>query len=202
MDGPDETDIAGATSRTYTPAPEDEGRKVRVRVSFTDGAGHSETLASDAYPAAGTIAAAPTGTASVLVGSAWLARFGRTVADQMLDAVEGRMSVPRSRGTKFTFAGQWVDGGGAAFEALEAREAEARLDAFSGRLRGVADEDDGQSTGTRALSAHDLLTGSSFALTGGSAQGGFGLLWGSGAVSRFDGREGALRPAGSCCSTS
>ena len=37
-----ETDIDGATSSTYTLKPEDEGKKIKVRVGFTDDAGHSE----------------------------------------------------------------------------------------------------------------------------------------------------------------
>ena len=45
----------------------------------------------------------------------------------------------------------------------------------------------------RAVTGRELLTGTSFALTGGSAEsGGFGGLWGRGAVSRFDGRAGDL----------
>ena len=44
-DGAD-ADIAGATGSSYTPASEDEGKTVRVRVSFTDDRGNSETLIS------------------------------------------------------------------------------------------------------------------------------------------------------------
>ena len=35
----------------------------------------------------------------------WIARFGRTVADQVLDAVEDRMRAPRTPGTELTLAG-------------------------------------------------------------------------------------------------
>ena len=46
---------------------------------------------------------------------------------------------------------------------------------------------------SRALTGRDFLTGTSFALTGGSAEaGGYAALWGRGAISRFDGREGDL----------
>ena len=44
-DGAD-TDIAGATGSSYTLASEDEGKTVKVRVSFTDDGGNSETLIS------------------------------------------------------------------------------------------------------------------------------------------------------------
>ena len=52
----DDSDISGATASTYTLVEADEGRIIRVRVSFTDDAGNEETLTS-AAPAA--VAAAP-----------------------------------------------------------------------------------------------------------------------------------------------
>ena len=42
----DDTDIAGATSASYTLTDSEEGKAIKVRVSFTDDAGHSETLTS------------------------------------------------------------------------------------------------------------------------------------------------------------
>ena len=46
-DGNADTDIAGATDSTYTIVPGDRGGTVRVRVSFTDGAGNRESLTSE-----------------------------------------------------------------------------------------------------------------------------------------------------------
>ena len=46
-----DTDIAGATGETYTLVAEDEGRTIKVRVSFTDDRGNEESLTSDATPA-------------------------------------------------------------------------------------------------------------------------------------------------------
>ncbi len=46
-DGNADTDIAGATDSTYTIVPGDRGRAVKVRVSFTDGAGNEESLTSE-----------------------------------------------------------------------------------------------------------------------------------------------------------
>ena len=46
-DGNADTDIAGATDSTYTIVPGDRGRSVRIRVSFTDGAGNDESLTSE-----------------------------------------------------------------------------------------------------------------------------------------------------------
>ena len=43
----DDTAIQGATNSTYTLIEADEGKAVRVRVSFTDDTGHEETLTSE-----------------------------------------------------------------------------------------------------------------------------------------------------------
>ena len=51
------TDITGETSDTYVPVEADVGKKVRVKVSFTDDGGDNEELTSDAYPSSGTIEA-------------------------------------------------------------------------------------------------------------------------------------------------
>ena len=47
----DNTEIAGATSFTYTLVAEDEGKVIKVEVSFTDDAGNGETLTSGATDA-------------------------------------------------------------------------------------------------------------------------------------------------------
>ena len=52
------TDISGATSSTYTLAEADEGKAIKVRVSFTDDEGNDETLTSGATEA--VAAAEPT----------------------------------------------------------------------------------------------------------------------------------------------
>ena len=43
-----EADIEGATSSTYTVTDADEGKAIKVRVTFTDDAGNAESLTSDA----------------------------------------------------------------------------------------------------------------------------------------------------------
>ena len=50
-DGRDDTEIAGATSKTYTVAPDDAGTTLKVRVTFTDGGGTEEVLTSAATEA-------------------------------------------------------------------------------------------------------------------------------------------------------
>ena len=150
---------------------------------------------------------------------AWLARFGRTVAEQVIGAVEGRFSSGRTAGAEMTLAGERIglsgpgsgSGAGAAPEDDDAREAAAadaearsRLEAMTTWLRGDSGQGPGSSSGaggedgtragfkSRAVTGRDLLTGSSFALTAETNAGGTVSLWGRGAVSRFDGREGDL----------
>ena len=53
VDGSDEDDISGATSRTYRLVDADEGKKIKVEVSFTDEVGYDEIRKSDAYPSSG-----------------------------------------------------------------------------------------------------------------------------------------------------
>ena len=52
----DDADIAGATGSTYTLVAEDEGKAIKVQVSFTDDADNEETLTSGATD---TVEAAP-----------------------------------------------------------------------------------------------------------------------------------------------
>ena len=149
---------------------------------------------------------------------AWLARFGRTVTGHVLDAVEARLEAPRAAGGQATLAGQalpsWNDDGGASGSAAAANDAGAPhgapgIDAADraaeairtwlagagahGRDGGAYGEDGRARFESRGLTGREFVTGTSFALTGGSAEGGgFAALWGRGAMTRFDGREGDL----------
>ena len=137
------------------------------------------------------------------VSKAWLARFGRTVTDQVVDAVTGRLEAPRRAGASAMLAGQalpsWAPGGATAPGAVSgdgqpdrASVAEARAGWWSGAGGGPGFE-------TRTLTQRDFVTGTSFALSGraGGPGGGFASFWGRGAVSAFDGREGDLALDGS-----
>ena len=157
--------------------------------------------------------------------AAWLARFGRTVTDQVLGAVEARLSAPRAAGAQATLAGQALpswdgsgkaaadpgtgSGAGASERGLAARDRDAMTAIRDWMARAGTDgsgagangsgadawrgEGRDDRTRSRALTGRDFLTGTSFALTGGSAEaGGYAALWGRGAISRFDGREGDL----------
>ena len=55
-----ETEISGATARTYTPVADDVGKTIRVKVTFSDDADNPENSISDAYPSSGTVEAAST----------------------------------------------------------------------------------------------------------------------------------------------
>ena len=57
VDGMDEPNISGATSQTYTLTAADQGKKVKVTVTFTDAVGSSESRTSAAFPASGTVGA-------------------------------------------------------------------------------------------------------------------------------------------------
>ena len=51
------TPISGATYATYALTADDEGKRVKVQVSFIDDLGNGETRTSAAYPSSGTVAA-------------------------------------------------------------------------------------------------------------------------------------------------
>ncbi len=144
------------------------------------------------------------GTATGTIGNddpmpqAWIARFGRTVAEQVLEAVEGRMRAARAAGAELSLAGQRIGlgpvfGGAGEPSASEDRAAAEAEDEGRRLADWLADGSDEGGAQRRLVSGRELLTGSAFALT--AAPGGSGgtmALWGRGAVSRFDGRAGDL----------
>ena len=137
---------------------------------------------------------------------AWVSRFGRTVAGQLLDAVEGRIRAARTPGVEVSLAGERIgrrlafgqetDEAAAKREAArreaEAERAAARLAAW---LKGEIGEDEDRQR-SRTVAPQELMFGSSFELIaepGGPGSGeGFVSVWGRGAVSRFDGQEDEL----------
>ena len=132
-------------------------------------------------------------TNSDAIPKAWIARFGRTVAEQVLVAVEGRMRATPAPGVEVALAGERLEAATPEeLEALEGRETQARLQALGDWLAGETDPDEAERLRSRAVTPRDLLTGSSFALTSETAGKDLVSLWGRGAVSHFDGREGDL----------
>ena len=184
-----------ATSGTLAFAAGETAKTVSVPVLDDDHDEGSETLTltlsnpSGAYLADGTATGTITNTDHM--PQAWIARFGRTVADQVMEAVEGRVTATRTPGTALTVAGQ-AFGSDAAADPEEMREAEARLERLATWFQGGDDEESAGLFETRAVTGREVLAGTSFALTEGTAESGLAGLWGRGAVTRFDGREGDL----------
>ena len=130
------------------------------------------------------------------VAQAWLARFNRTVADQVVEAVVGRLSARRGAGMDVIVAGRRV---GEASDDAGGQGAWSHLRPLSGlRLDGDDPGGLGNSFGegvslagggagvSQGLTERQLLTGSAFHLTAEGTEGGLRSLWGRGAYSRFD----------------
>ena len=101
---------------------DDGGETVKVRISDAELCNDaSKTVTIGREEATGSI------TNSDPMPRAWLARLGRTVADQVIDAVEGRMATARAPGAEVNLAGQRVGASGAP-ENSQARKAEAGLE--------------------------------------------------------------------------
>ena len=194
-----------ATSGTLTFAAGETQKTVSVPVLDDDTDEGSETLTLRLSNAQGANIADGEATGTITnsdaIPKAWLARFGRTVTGQVLDAVQDRLAAPRAAGAEASLAGlampSWKAGDGEAAaaaaaerEAEEARQALASMTAWLSQADG---DDGGREPESRALTERDFITGTSFALTGGSAQGGgFASLWGRASIAGFDGREGSL----------
>ena len=135
-----------------------------------------------------------------LMPQAWLARFGRTVAEQIVDAVGDRLRGPPAPGVQATLAGERIGPGAGAGAAEAEDDEEARWKALEdpGSWSGAGPEDAGRRAGYRSVEPRELLTGSSFqlAVKADGAGAGIAALWGRGAWSSFDGRDGDLSLSG------
>ena len=187
------TFTAGETAKTVAvpvlaDSLDDGGETLTLTLSNASGATLSDSQAT------GTI------TNDGPMPKAWTARFGRTVADQVLGAVEARMQAGREPGAEVSLAGERLglgprfgaeSGDNAALKRAEARR-EAEAVAAAERLAAwlAGEEEDTAGLESRTVSGRELLVGSSFALTAQTAGGGSAAVWGRGAVTRFDGREG------------
>ena len=169
----DGTAVAGAdytnTSGTLTFVAGETRKTVDVQVLADSHDEGSETMTLALSSATGARIADGEATGTIdnsgSIPKAWIARFGRTVAEQVLEAVEGRMRAAPAPGAEVALAG-W--------------------------LKGETDPEEAQRLTSRAVTPRDLLTGSSFALTAETDGKDLVSLWGRAAVTRFDGREGDL----------
>ena len=108
-DGGTDTNISGATYSSYTLAADDEGRTIKVQVSFSDDAGNTETLSSVATSPVEAASPPPNRPAKGLPSIVGSARVGSTLtvdtsaiadADGMQDvvfAISGLQESPRSQ---------------------------------------------------------------------------------------------------------
>ena len=177
-------------------APGETTKTVEVAVlpdSHDEGAETMTLTLSRPYGA--TLAGgAATGTISNTgpIPKAWIARFGRTVAEQAIDAVEARFAAPREAGFAGTLAGQPLGGFAEDPAPVDAQGEDTRegLETIAEWLDGTAEEDDEDGLGARTMSGREVLATSTFSLTQGAAESGFASFWGRGVVTRFDGRDG------------
>ena len=228
-----------ATSGTLTFSAGQTSQRVSVPVLDDDLDEGSETLTltlSNPSPLHMSVAdATATGTISNTdrMPTAWIARFGRTVAEQVLDAVDARIRAGPAPGAEARLAGQRIglgqlfgagSGGDAVSGEDRTREREAgaqrTVQDLASRLRAarrpgieltlagqrignrgpVAGSKTGKDWGSgeaagpsdRLGAGRDLPAGSSFSLTKETRTLETVSLWGRGAVTRFDGREGSL----------
>ena len=98
-DGTTDTDIQGATSSTYTLVSADEGKTIKVRVSFTDDAGHSETLTSGTTNAVAARANSPATGLATISGTAQVGEVLTADTPGIVDA-DGLTSV--------SYSYQWI----------------------------------------------------------------------------------------------
>ena len=138
----------------------------------------------------------------------WLARFGRTVTEQVLDAIDSRMHAQRTSGFELNLAGVNLN-------PLLTDDSEEHYSQESGtehndfmspgghsadttsprngiNLQSGIDPQSGHTSEIRSVTQEDLLMGSSFSIELGDTQEGHFALWGRATRSNFDGRGGGL----------
>ena len=188
---------------------DDDGETFQVQVEFAPG--QHEQLRKNIAPGRGTV----TITNDDPLPAAWLARFGRTVAEQALDGIAGRMTADRTPGMQGTIAGRALSFGpgasgqptlGSATPGTTPASPEAAL-TMAGIARGLGadasapagpvsttdpfgDHFGPPSPHAHSMSAREALLGSNFSLTGAQdASGGSLAFWGRASQNRFDGVE-------------
>ena len=108
-DGTNDTDITGATDSGYILAAADEGRTIKVKVSFTDDAGHGETLTSAATAAVDAAPNSPATGAPTITGTAQVGETLTAATSGIADA-DGLTNV--------SYSYQWIANDGTSDTAI------------------------------------------------------------------------------------
>ena len=181
-----------ATSGTLTFAAGQTSKTVAVAVLADAVNEGSETLTLMLSNASGAPISDATATGTITndgpIPAAWNARFGRTVADQVLEGLETRLRSAPAPGVEVNLAGErleWPD-------ASDTSQPVAQQVADQLAQRLVVGSGGSGDAALRTLKSHDLLASSSFALASPTSGGGLLSFWGRGAVTNFDGRDGEL----------
>ena len=209
--GSDYTETSGLLM--FSPGQTEKTISVRVLDDELDEGSETLTMTVWNWSPQYMSAADPTGTGTIFntdrMPTAWIARFGRTVGEQVLNAVDTRMRARSAPGGEARLAGQRI-GLEPPFESGPGGDAASGEAGAQSATRDLADwlkvgaDPTRQSLGSRPRSPgygqtaaeRDLLPGSSFSLTAQTDGKGFVSIWGRGAVTRFSGREPAPAQAG------
>ncbi len=194
------TDYAAVPSFDITIAAGDASKAGTFDLEPTDDALHEENETIDVTGSSGVlditkalITIADNDDRSDPILAAWLGRFGRGVAEQALDGIAGRIAASRSAGMQGTVAGKALAldnpgpipgnlGAGRSFGYAARSDTTIAFDADSSS----------NPSNPVAMTAREVLLGSSFTATGETATGGSLALWGRTAQSSFDGQDGAF----------
>ena len=199
-----------AASGTLTFDPGETGKTVKVTVLDDAHDEGEETLTLTLSNATGARIRDGEATGTIVnsdpIPQAWLARFGRTVADHVVDAVAERLTGSAGGGSQVTLGGQRIPldgvpggagngaspGGSAGSDTREGAAAADTLAAFADRISGDGAEDGtawarwGNGGGedaakgreSRGLTERELVLGSSFVLAlGGDGANASGTAW-------------------------
>ena len=123
---------------------------------------------------------------------AYLARFGRTVGNQITYAISDRMAAPREPGLEVTVAGQplsWINPGDGAPEEIHTNETiESAVPETA--TRALFEEIGAEEAEAQGMTGEEILQGRRFMLTTPQdASGGSLSIWGRGAYGSFEGRD-------------
>ena len=181
-----------AASGTLSFAAGETSKTVSVTVLNDAHDEGSETLTLTLSNATGAVIADGEATGTITnagsIPQAWISRFGRTVADQVLDAVETRLRSEPTPGMEVTLAGERLGWSTASGESQAvAQQAVEQLAQWL-----VVGNGESGDVALRTIQGRELVANSSFAFASPSSGGSLFSFWGRGAVTNFEGREGEL----------